>query len=284
MGRYNCTMAYKCQLGASLILLLAAAASHEADPNYGLTGAAVSRQLLGSSRPAWSWSCKDIDNMLTAHGFRSASELRSTESSSSRRSLLGRGQQKTPPPPPPTTSGASKDKPQWPQGTCQLGGNTNRCATPGGEKYCISGVGCIKAKYNNALTGHTNMDAGVAVMEWESTQHSNEERDLGHGGYGVFPSPWTIQSRDGRCSAKFAFRRFTSPAPYDATIWGEELGESGTASGSTMDVTAHILEASICDIKKDKCSFQKATLGCYVWAFGKPNKHCDLKLWYGVTQ
>jgi len=151
-------------------------------------------------------------------------------------------------------------------------------------RYCIRGVGCVTAEYE--MKGPLAVDSAKEVRQlgWpiNARRHGGEPRSLslGNGNPGLFPmANRLIPSADGRCFAKLSFSRITNKVP--STLIKRLVASMAVG---TMDVTAHILEASICNTRTKKCAFQKMLLACYKWQVGLGHHACTKPERFAVMQ
>jgi hypothetical protein len=149
-------------------------------------------------------------------------------------------------------------------------------------RYCIRGVGCVTAEYEMKNQIPVDSAKEVRQLGWPiNASHGGVTRSLplGNGNSGLFPmANRLIPSADGRCFAKLSFSRITNQVP--STLHKRFVGKAF----GTMDVTAHILEASICNTRTKKCAFQKMLLACYKWQLGLGHHTCTKPERYAVMQ
>merc|ERR1712159_200249 len=130
---------------------------------------------------------------------------------------------------------------------------------PSKAKYCIKGLGCVGAVWQRFHNGrfrgkqkiHIKGD-GLKARIPQTLYPRGKERA------GIYPlnSPRMAITSDGGCSAKMAFRRFTSAPDLPSSI----------KKGELMKMSSFILEASVCNTKSKpiKCTTKKAMLACHV--------------------
>lgn len=130
---------------------------------------------------------------------------------------------------------------------------------PSKAKYCIKGLGCVGAVwekfYNGRFSGKQKIRIkgdGLRARIPQTLYPGGKERA------GIYPlsSPRMAITSDGGCSAKMAFRRFTSAPNLPSSI----------KKGEFMRMSSFILEASVCNTKSKpiKCTTKKAMLACHV--------------------
>lgn len=130
---------------------------------------------------------------------------------------------------------------------------------PSKAKYCIKGLGCVGAVwerfYNGRFRGKQKIRIkgdGFRARIPQTLYPRGQERA------GIYPqnSPRMAITSDGGCSAKMAFRRFTSAPNLPSSI----------KKGEFMRMSSFILEASVCNTKSKpiKCTTKKAMLACHV--------------------
>jgi len=165
-------------------------------------------------------------------------------------------------------------------------------------RYCVKGAGCVTMGWENP--GERYMVNGYReIIKVERGKTFNQK--VGNANYGVYPhmSPRFVNSvkriskgtKKGqpKCVAKLAFRRLSTIAmnknqsekwqkfcdkkwanPMDKNIRNGEIG--GTEC--SMDKTAFVIEASICNQETGRCAAKRATPMCYTWVFTKGHRQC----------
>jgi len=182
---------------------------------------------------------------------------------------------------------------------------------------CIKGVGCVVALYNaldhdavdhayekvalrNAPTGrgrrllgrgrkrrfgrhrrHRGSKAKVVKTSWNAPRITA----LGASGYGTYPQVNSLfRSKSKKCYAKLDFKRVTTKVPNQLCQRYIRGAFQPICAASTMDITAHIIEASLCNSETRKCVFKKALLSCYKWSLLEGHSSCNEKETFGVVQ
>jgi hypothetical protein len=144
-------------------------------------------------------------------------------------------------------------------------------------EYCVKGVGCVGAVYEPA--GKPHIDKAFQVVSLNGQKPFKTA--LGHVGVGSFPntSPLMFSNTEKKCSVKMGFRRFTSEMP--SRIHPKIPADKNPFK---MKMTAHVLEASICNLDTKKCAFRRIMVACYTWALGMGHHHCTSKERFSIMQ
>jgi len=137
----------------------------------------------------------------------------------------------------------------------------------------IRGVGEVTAEYKPGLgapAGHIHHAFEVLKLK----NHSPKTRPLGHDAPGKYPPTSPVFIMNQKCSAKLGFYRVSSRVR--STI--------DRGPPVFMSINAHIMEASICNLKTNACIFRKIQVACYLWSASGGHRHCGKKQSFGLLQ
>lgn len=128
---------------------------------------------------------------------------------------------------------------------------------PSKAELCVNGLGCVAARWKNFHRGGFIANQVVKIIGEKTTPagetlYPNRKKHVP----GIYPlaSPRMAISSDGKCSAKLAFRRFTTAPNLPST----------TKKKGLMQMSSFVIEASVCNTKSLKCVTKKSMLACFV--------------------